>query len=546
MVLNVARPIGIAAIDAGSNGIRALVARVSGAAEIHPLASERWPVRLGHRVFTHRRFDRPTIARAVETFRHFRALLERYNVREYRAVATSAVREATNRDALLRRILRETGIRLEVIDSTEESRLVRSAVLEALAGRIAPRLILDLGGGSLEVSMLRGGRIDRTLALPLGAVRLMETFGLTGALTEDRLNSLSHYVRSMLRSLWRQPPDLSAEVIASCGGNAEALARLCPGPRMAGLNTLNLRLLREQLWQMARLDVRDRMKAFGVRRDRAEVMVVAAVVLTTLAEWIRPGAVVVPGVGVREGILRDLTIEHFGPSDLDDERARVLLEQVRLFAARLQCEQAHAEHVRGLAASLFDQLAPVHKLTGEMRLPLEMAALLHDVGLVINAKSHHRHGEYLVRNAHIPGLPSYLQALVACLVRYHSKAGPEPHHKLYASLGARDRRRVRALSALLRIAVGLDAEGTQAVRQVESRVARKAVHLEVRVSSNGEVNFWRAREKARLFEKAFGKKVYFARSQRGGDAAAPRHRTGPARPSQAQRRAGESLHNPAA
>src|SRR5712691_171369 len=111
------------------------------------MAFVRWSVRLGHRVFTHRRFDRPTIARAVETFRHFRALLERYNVREYRAVATSAVREATNRDALLRRILRETGIQLEVLVPPGGPRLVRGAVLVLLAGGIAPLLILAGGGG---------------------------------------------------------------------------------------------------------------------------------------------------------------------------------------------------------------------------------------------------------------------------------------------------------------------------------------------------------------------------------------------------------------
>src|SRR5437879_10343246 len=158
-------------------------------------------------------------------------------------------------------------------------------------------------------------------------------------------------------------------------------------------------------------------------------MGIAAIVFTTLGDWFKFPTLLVPGVGVREGILRDLALEHFGTAELREYQAKAVLEQARRLTERLHCEQRHAEHVRYLAASLFDQLAPVHGLPAELRLLLELAALLHDVGLVISTKSHHKHGEYLIRHAQIPGLSGAQQTLVACLVRYHSKSGPEPHRE---------------------------------------------------------------------------------------------------------------------
>ncbi len=167
--------------------------------------------------------------------------------------------------------------------------------------------------------------------------------------------------------------------------------------------------------------------------------------------------------------------------------------------------------MRRLAASLYDQLAPIHGLPAELRLPLELAALLHDIGLVISTKSHHKHGEYLIRRAQIPGLPEEHQNLMACLVRYHSKAGPEPHHKLYSSLSPRNRRRVRALSAILRIAVGLDAEGSGTAQEVEVTIRGKHVRFRIHADSASGVTLWTARRKSKLFEKEFGLKTHFSR-----------------------------------
>ena len=507
-------PLVIAALDAGSNAIRAVVARASSATEIHELASARWTVRLGRGVFTTHRLDARTMSRAVETFRQFRNLLARYEVREYCAAATSAVREAANRDVLISRVLRETGIELTAVDAGEEARLVREAVFALGGERLAPRVIIDLGGGSLEISLLRGRKVERALALPLGTVRLMEMFNQAGSFTPEAYARVRRHVLSRMHSYRLPVLRLGGAAAVACGGNAEALARLDAGPRVAGFPTLNLRRLDDRLWEILGLGVEERMEAFGVRRDRAEVMGVAAVVFTALSHWLGVRQMLVPGVGVREGILHDLAAAHFGPATAHDERAEALREQARRFAARMHSEAAHSEEVRRLAAQLFDQLAPVHELPSGQRVPLELGALLHSVGTAINAKDHHKHGEYLVRHADIPGLSRHQQAQVACLVRYQKDVSPKPHHRVYRSLAPAERLRVRQLAALLRIAVALDAAGTQAVRRIETRFLRKTIWLRIAIAPDVRFDFRGLRRYARLFEREFGMRVRFGRIRR--------------------------------
>ena len=508
-------PLVIAALDAGSNAIRAVVARAGSATEIRELASARWTVRLGHGVFNKRHLDPRTASRAVDAFVQFRSLLDRYEVAEYRAVATSAVREAANREAFIARVRRQAGIDLIVIEAAEEARLAREAVFAAAGGRFMPRVIADLGGGSLEISFLRGRKVTRSMAMPLGAVRLMEMFDLAGSFTPDGFARVRRRIMSVLHAQGRVEAQAGRTSVVACGGNAEALARLAPGPQVEGFSTINLARLDRLLWDILRRDVEERMEVFGVRRDRAEVMGVAAVVFNVLGEWLGAKQLLVPAIGVREGILHDLAAAHFGPATAHDERAEALRQQARRFAARMHSDGTHCEQVRKLAVQLFNQLAPVHGLAPEQRVPLELAALLHDTGRMVHTRAHHKHGEYLVRHADIPGLGRHQQLVVACLVRYHGKSTPEPHHRLYRSLAPAERLRVRQLSSLLRIAVALDADNSQCVRRVDVKVLSDTVWLRPSAGGSAHLDLRELRRKAHYFEQEFGVHVRFGRLRRG-------------------------------
>jgi exopolyphosphatase / guanosine-5'-triphosphate,3'-diphosphate pyrophosphatase len=514
----VAAPVQLSAIDGGSNAIRLVIARATSPQHIQIIENERAAVRLGHNAFTHRILDDETIARATRAFRHFRDQMDHHHVTAYRAVATSAAREVRNGRQLMERIRRKSGIELEIISSQEEARLVCAAVHWALGDQVHPRLIFDLGGGSLELNFFERGELRQRVALPLGTIRLMETFSIEGAIDEDSARRLRHHVLSLLRSAMPNPPRLARAIAVACGGNAEALVRLAPGASVSRIPAINTRLLEDQMWRIVRLDVASRMRVFRVRQDRAEVMGIAAIIINTVARWLRLRSLLVPGVGVREGLLLDLVAEQYScraGSDEDKVRAAKLLAGVRWFARRHHNDSQHADQVAQLALTLFDQLRPLHELGAEARLALEMGALLHDVGHFVSRKAHHRHGEYLVRWGEIPGLRGWRREMVAALVRYHNcKSEPQVGHASYAALDGEKRRQLRLLTSLLRISEKLESEHAQKISGVDVQISGHRAIFLIQAAEGTRLDIAGLERKSGLFEKEFHLRAEFRRAQR--------------------------------
>jgi exopolyphosphatase/guanosine-5'-triphosphate,3'-diphosphate pyrophosphatase len=507
-----AEPVHIAAIDAGSNAVRLSVARAYSALDIEPLHHERYSLRLGEGVFLRHRFSEEIFKRGVKAFRHFREILDEFGVTRYRAVATSAVREARNRNQFVRRIKRQSGIRLEVVSAVEESRLGREAVQAALGPESPARCIVDLGGGSLEITILRDHTVQHCAQLPLGTVRLMTTLNLPGAIRPAQAEQVRRYVRALLESKLPQRPNLGGEIAVALGGNAETLMNVAPGPRLHGLPTLEISLLRDRLPGILLRDVRERMKSYAVRRDRADVMGIAAITLVTLGRYLNVDNFAIPGVGVREGVLQEIAREAFSRKEPHryNAAARQLLVGTRSFGRRLDYDHTHAEHVRELSVLLFDQLQPVHHLPAQSRVLLEAGALLHDIGHRVSHRGHHKHGEYLTMNGDIPGLEGRDRAIVAALVRYHNrKSQPAGHHAAYTSLSSPDKTITRRLAAILRIAEALDHSHRQRVTNVHATFQRGAAALQVAARGDAAEDLRDAERSAELFEKEFHVRLHF-------------------------------------
>jgi exopolyphosphatase/guanosine-5'-triphosphate,3'-diphosphate pyrophosphatase len=505
-------PVHIAAIDAGSNAVRLAVARAYSALDIEPLVNERYSLRLGEGVFLRHRFSEELFKRGIKAFRHFHEIMEEYGVTRYRAVATSASREARNRDAFVQQIKQKTGIKLEVISSSEESRLGRVAVQAALGPESPPGCIADLGGGSLEISILRDHKVELAAQLPVGTVRLMSTLNIPGVVRPAQAEQVRRYVRALLESRLPSRPNLGEHISVALGGNAETLANIAPGPRLHGLPTLEVSLLRERLPGLLERDVRERMKSYAIRRDRADVIGIAAITFVTLGRYLNIRNFWIPSVGLREGLVQEIAREAFSRTEPHryDAAARQLLVGTRSFARRLQKDQTHAEHVRELSILLFDQLQPVHHLPGQSRVLLEAGALLHDTGHMISHRAHHKHGEYLVLNGDVPGLEGRDRAIVAALARYHNrKSEPAGHHLAYSSLNNNDKRIVRRLAAILRIAEALDHSHRQRVTQVRAAFQQGAVGLQVTARGDAAEDLLDANRSAELFEKEFHLRLYF-------------------------------------
>jgi exopolyphosphatase / guanosine-5'-triphosphate,3'-diphosphate pyrophosphatase len=508
-------PVHIAAIDAGSNAVRLAVARAYSALDIEPLHSERYSLRLGESVFLRHRFSEDIFKRCVKAFRHFKEVMEEFGVTQYRAVGTSACREARNRQQFTQQIRQKSGVILEVISSAEESRLGREAALAALGPETPPRCIVDLGGGSLEISVLRDHAVEHAAQLPAGTVRLMTTLNIPGIILPPQAEQVRRYVRALLESRLPSRPNLGDSVAVALGGNAETLAAVAPGPREHGVPTLQLALLRDRLTGILERDVRERMKTYAVRRDRADVMGIAALTFITLGRYLNLRTLSIPGVGIREALLQEIAREAFSRKEPHryNAAARQLIAGTRSFARRLEYDQRHAEHVRELSILLFDQLQPIHHLPPQSRVLLEAGALLHDVGHMVSHRGHHKHGEYLALNGDIPGLEARDRAIMAALVRYHNrKSVPAGHHVAYSSLNNNDQRIARRLAAILRIAEALDHSHRQKVANLQAAFRRGAVGLQIAARGDAAEDLRDANRSAEMFEKEFHVRLYFRQS----------------------------------
>jgi exopolyphosphatase/guanosine-5'-triphosphate,3'-diphosphate pyrophosphatase len=505
-------PVHIAAIDAGSNAVRLSVARAYSALDIEPLATERYPLRLGEGVFVRHRFSEELLKKSLKAFRHLREVMDEFAVTSYRAVATSASREAQNRKIFARRVKQASGIVLDVISAKEESRLGRIATLAAMGPEAQPRCIADLGGGSLELSILRDHTVVQGAQLPMGTVRLMSTLNIHGVIRPAQAEQVRRYVRALLESRLPNRPNLADQVAVALGGNAETLSNFAPGPRRDGLPSLEISLLRERLPDLLQRDVRERMKAYGVRRDRADVMGIAAIILVTLGRYLNIRTFAIPGVGLREGLLQEIAYDAFSrkePHRYSDDMRQMLMA-TRSFGRRLEYDQRHAEHVRELCLMLFDQLQPVHHLPVQARVQLEAGALLHDVGHRVSHRGHHKHGEYLALNGDIPGLEGRDRSVVAAVVRYHNrKSEPDGHHPAYSTLNNSDKSIARRLASIVRIAEGLDHSHRQRILGLRASFQRGAVTFQVQARGDAAEDLRDAERSANLFEKEFHVQLFF-------------------------------------
>jgi exopolyphosphatase/guanosine-5'-triphosphate,3'-diphosphate pyrophosphatase len=509
----------LGAIDAGSNAIRVVIAELA-PAEILRIEAERSPVRLGHNAFTRGELDPETIDQAVAAFVHFRQRFDHHGVGLYRAVATSAVRNASNRDVLLHRVYHEAGIELEVIEGEEEARLVRKAVVQAL-GAQAPqvRAILDLGGGSLEVN-LRQGSVWRGHSLPVGTVRLLETFGLDGAIGDAEAGMVRRYTATLMQTISR---NTATDVAAITGGNAEALAKII-APNASGAPGFELADLEKALPEIVGATVEQRMDKYGVKRDRAEVLGIAALVFATVARQLGFAKLISPGVGVREGLLMELAeTAREVQAKAEGAHDKALLTAARSFANRVDHDTTHGEHVRLLARALFHQLRDVHGIPDDRGVLLEVAALLHDVGEVVNQRGHHKHSEYMIRWGRIPGLDDIGREMVALMARCHRKDGGRAKEIINGSqLPKEHRAQLRKLTALLRLADSLDTDHRSRVEQVVCTRMGDAIVLDLVVRDGPSRDDSRLLRKTDLVKDELGLdvRVTVARSTATPDPAA--------------------------
>ena len=514
-----------AAIDLGSNALRLRIVEADAPSldreqlsllpespsSFREVTSLRAPVRLGSEVFVTGRLAAASIGQACNALREFRQAMDAAKVDVYRATATSAVREASNGATLVERARREAGIELEVIEGVEEARLIQLAVVRRLGLADRRALLVDVGGGSTELTYLDRGRNAFAMSLPVGTVRLLETY-LRGARTVDRSRQKLLF-EGIDRALAEAAPQLRKvpfEVVVGTGGSVDTLSELCPlkGGHAGYPRAVDMGAARTLLNKLFGLTVEERRDGFGLRPDRADTIVTATSIFVRVAEMFKANAVVAPGVGLKEGILEELVDKYFDRWDKESATRTVIDGCVRL-GRRYGFDQPHGELVASFATSLFDGMMSSHGLGERDRLLLRAAAILHDIGDYVRYDGHHKHTYYLIQHSDIMGLTPGERGLVANIARYHRKSPPDPSHPNFRELDKEARAKVRSLAAILRIADALDREHLGKVKSVVARVepSKRRLTLQVTGDDERELEEWTVHAKSELLRDVFDLEV---------------------------------------
>lgn len=495
----------LAAIDVGSNSIRLVVAEYDPASGFEIIDEEKDQPRLGTRVDSTGMLDRAAMTRAFAALKRMKEVADRRGVTRLAAVATSAVRDARNGETFAKRVRRQLGIPLEIIDGDREAQLSWRSVAHHFRLENARTIVADIGGGSLELIGAVDGLVEVTASLPLGAVRLTEEY-LTGTTTtRAEVVALRKHIRRTLKKAlpWR---DWANAVVIGSGGSFTNLARIAAaraghsGDAIHGTK-VSASEAESLLEWLSTKSPEQRATVPGLNPQRADIILAGVAVATEILAALDARELTASAFGLREGLL----LEMIGDQELS--RPNDPLQLMREFVDRCRGDRRHVEQVRVLAAALHGQLAAALGGGVEDAWLLDAASLLHDVGQLVSYRNHHRHSYQLIMHADRLGLDSRDRALVALISRYHRKRGPTKKHEEFALLSTDEQEAVRRVSGILRVADGLDRGHTAAVDRIT--VALEHGKCVIRASprlKNADVSLevWGAQRKSDVLARMLG------------------------------------------
>jgi exopolyphosphatase/guanosine-5'-triphosphate,3'-diphosphate pyrophosphatase len=500
-------PTQAAVVDIGAHSVRMEIVQFAADGSRQTLEELSHPIPIGRDVFRRGEILPRNINLLGEILRDFRTRMDEYGVKVCKAFATSAVREAVNRDIFINRIRHLSGIEVEVLEASEEIRLFYLAVRNALRARhsLAGRnaVICIIGTGSTQICQVRKGSLRHAETYRLGTLRMIEEIGGEGLSSRKFSDVIDTFVRGLVDGVAENARDERPELFVAVGATVRVLTALGQKVPEHGVRTIT----RRQLEGISR-------RVSGVPADKLAVRYRLS---DTLAQSLEPCChllehffditaaerLVVPMISTRDAIIEDLVREIAG--ETEDPFAPEILAAARFVGEQYRYDAAHAANVADNVLALFDATAALHGCDARSRLLLHVAAILHDIGQFVNNRSHHKHSHYLILNSQLPGVSPREQALVAAIARYHRRGQPKPSHVEYMTLTSEDRAMVAKLAALLRIADALDRSHEH--RLVNPQIAFDEERLTIRSGDRSEdltVERLVMKGKADLFEGIFG------------------------------------------
>ncbi len=504
----------LAIIDIGTNSIHMVLAEILPDASFKILDRFKDVTRLGNGVFATRRLSDESVIRAMNVLKTLVTLARNKGFDRIIAVATSAVREAQNGGEFVTMIMEQIGLRVRVISGVEEARLIFLGVKNSIALTDGPALVIDIGGGSVELIVGNRDGLMHGASLKLGAIRLTEQCLPKTPPSESMMRTLEAVVTTHLREVLESfKVKKFHSLVATSGmvGNVGEVVHLRHTGRplpQHNLATVSLKHIRNLETELARSSVKDRLAIPGLDPKRVDTLLPTTVVLRCLSELSGLQEITLCDKAIREGIIYDFIARHRDRLKAEQDFPDIRRRNVIGLARRCHAPEGHSLHVANLALQLFDQTKPEHHLEDQARTWLEYAAILHDVGYHINPRQHHKHAYYLIKHSDLDGLTAEDIDMVATIARYHRRALPTLKHDEFNNLSPRLQRTVKILASLLRIADGLDRTHFSLIQRLQVRLG-KLITIDVHLTGDAEMELWAAKNRADLFEQVFRRRVQF-------------------------------------
>jgi exopolyphosphatase / guanosine-5'-triphosphate,3'-diphosphate pyrophosphatase len=509
----------LAVIEIGTSAIRMAVGESDGSANVRVLEQLVRGVSLGKDTFTQGEIQRKTLQEVIRVLKSYRRKLKEYQCsdpKHLRIVATSAVREATNRMEVLDRIYTATGLTVELIDDAEIARVTYLGVRPLLQNdptlAEAMTVVAEVGGGNTEVLVLKGKDIFHSQPYRLGSLRLQQmiiqsqtTRSHTGSMLIGQIN------RTLEPLLDIVPRGRDMEYVALGGDMRFAAKVLGVDLHKAELSRIAVDDLEKLTTRLLSITVDRIIRKYHIELSQAETLVPALLANLRLAQMLGCSQILITGLNLRDALLQGMLRTNDWSADFCEQIVNSAVELARKFHVDLH----HARHVADLARTLYRALQSEHRMDARCETLLYVASLLHEIGLFVGLSGYHKHSQYLITHSEIFGLNEQDQHLVAMIARYHRRAAPKPTHEVFARLDRDNRVIVSRLAGILRVAVALDHTGSQRVRDIECTIERHRLVVTV-TNSAGDLSLERLelRQKASLLEDTFGLSVLLREASR--------------------------------
>jgi exopolyphosphatase/guanosine-5'-triphosphate,3'-diphosphate pyrophosphatase len=503
----------VAAIDVGSNSLHMVIALADPDGAITTLFRMKEMVGLGRISFPSKRLTAEAMDRAIATLARFQQAARRRNCEKILAVATSAVREAENGGDFLTRARDELKLHIKMVSARDEAKLIYFGVRHGMELK-APTFIIDIGGGSVEFIVGDSSRAVMLESRKLGATRMTAKFIRNDPPTDAELKSLLACYDKELTPICEQVAALRPVETIGTSGTMENLAAMCatlfgeskhmPAGNPSAVGVIERDSLEKLVAKLTGSKSQARAEIKGLDDQRKDQIIAGAVLVLELLRRLKIDRITVIKSALREGIMVEYLSRHLPDlrirRDVPDPRRRSVLDLAR----RCEWNPVHSEQVARLCIDLFDQLKPLHHLGSRARELIEYATLLHDIGWHIGKSEHHKHSRYLIRHGDLKGFTAEEIEIMGNIARYHRGSLPKEHKGAFGKLGRRAKSFVRAGTALLRLADGLDRSHCSVVSSLSCSIHKKKVVIQIKTRGDAELEIWGGMQKAVMFTDVFG------------------------------------------